>query len=146
LAEGKLSLNPELVWVDTWAFETALDAGDVDTALALYRGHFLALDAPVPWTLPARDRLQAKLLRAVLAAGDALEHAALWGRARALYERTLEIDNLAEALYRRLMVCQREAGDPAAALTTYRRCRELLSIVLGRAPSPETEAVRATLR
>ena len=73
LADGKLSLNPELVWLDVWAFEAALDAGDVDAALALYRGHFLALDAPLPWTLPARDRLQAKLVRAVLAAGDALE-------------------------------------------------------------------------
>jgi len=65
--------------------------------------------------------------------------------ARALYERVLELDNLAEAVYRRLMVCQRELGDPAGALTTYRRCRELLSIVLGRKPAAETEAIRATL-
>ncbi len=55
LADGKLSLNPELVWLDVTAFENALDAGDVDVALALYRGHFLALDAPIPWALaPAR--------------------------------------------------------------------------------------------
>ena len=57
----------------------------------------------------------------------------------------LEVDNLAEAVYRRLMVCQRELGDPAGALTTYRRCRELLSIVLARTPSAETEAIRQTL-
>ena len=43
------------------------------------------------------------------------------------------------------MVCLREEGNPAGALTTYRRCRELLSIVLGRTPSAETEAVRQTL-
>ncbi len=43
------------------------------------------------------------------------------------------------------MVCQRELGDPAGALTTYRRCRELLSIVLGRKPAAETEAIRASL-
>ncbi len=145
LAEGKLSLNPEFVWLDLWAFESALEAGDIDTVLALYHGHFLALDAPVPWTLPARDRLQAKLVRAVLTAGEALEREHAWERARALYERALDADNLAEALYRRLMVCLRETGDPAGALTTYRRCRELLSIVLGRVPSPETEAVRRTL-
>lgn len=145
LAEGKLSLNPDVAWLDVWAFEAALDKGDVDAALALYRGHFLALDAPLPWTLPARDRLRAKLVRAVLAAGDGLEAKGEWRHARALYERTLEVDNLAEALYRRLMVCLREEGDSAGALTAYRRCRELLSIVLGRAPSPETEAVRQTL-
>jgi DNA-binding SARP family transcriptional activator len=57
----------------------------------------------------------------------------------------LERDNLAEAVYRRLMVCQRELGDAAGAMLTYRRCRELLSIVLGRAPAAETEAVRRTL-
>jgi ATP/maltotriose-dependent transcriptional regulator MalT/DNA-binding SARP family transcriptional activator len=145
LAEGKLSLNAEVVWLDVWAFENALDGGAVEAALALYRGHFLALDAASPWVLPARDRLQAKLVRAVLATGEALEGKREWDRARALYERTLEVDNLAEALYRRLMVCLRESGDPAAALTTYRRCRELLSIVLNRSPSAETEAIRATL-
>ncbi|MFO1304176.1 MAG: BTAD domain-containing putative transcriptional regulator [Burkholderiales bacterium] len=145
LADGKLSLNPDLVWLDVWAFEAALDAGRVDDALALYRGHFLALDAPLPWTLPARDRLQNKLVRAVLAAGDALERKRDWSQARALYERTLEVDNLAEAIYRRLMVCLREEGNPSGALTAYRRCRELLSIVLGRTPSPETEAIRQSL-
>jgi len=145
LADGKLSLNGELVWLDVWALEAALDAGNIDAALGLYRGHFLALDAPLPWTLPARDRLQNKLVRAVLAAGDALERGRDWPRARSLYERTLEVDNLAEAVYRRLMVCLREEGNPSGALTAYRRCRELLSIVLGRAPSAETEAVRQSL-
>ena len=145
LAEGKLSLNPDLVWLDVWAFDKAIDAGNVGAALDLYRGHFLALDAPLPWTLPARDRLQAKLVRAVLAAGDVLERSGEWARARSLYERTLEVDNLAEAIYRRLMVCLREEGNPSGALTAYRRCRELLSIVLGRSPSAETEAVRQSL-
>ena len=50
-----------------------------------------------------------------------------------------------EALYRRLMAAYREQGEPAEALNVYRRCREMLSIVLGAKPSAETEAVRATL-
>ncbi len=145
LTEGKLSLAPDLVWLDVWAFEAALERDDVAAALALYRGAFLALDAPVAWTLPARDRLQSRLVRAVVAQGEVLEQRRDWTQARALYERTLEVDNLAEPVYRRLMVCLRESGDAAAALTTYRRCRELLSIVLGRAPAAETEAIRRTL-
>jgi DNA-binding SARP family transcriptional activator len=147
LAEGRLSLNPDVVWLDTWAFEQALDATppDVDAALACYRGHFLGLEAAAPWALPLRDRLQARLARAVLARGQALEAQGSFDAARLLYERALELDNLAEAIYRRLMVCQRELGDPAGALTTYRRCRELLSIVLGRKPAAETEAIRASL-
>jgi DNA-binding SARP family transcriptional activator len=147
LAEGKLSLQPGVVWVDTWAFEQALDATppDVEAALGCYRGHFLGLETPAPWALPLRDRLQARLARAVLARGQALEAQQDFEAARAIYERALELDNLAEAIYRRLMVCQRELGDPAGALTTYRRCRELLSIVLGRKPAAETEAIRASL-
>ncbi len=147
LADGKLSLNPALVWLDTWTFDAALDATppDIEGALALYAGHFLALDGAPAWALPMRDRLQARLARAVLAAGADRERAGAWAAARALYERALELDNLAEAIYRRLMVCQRELGDPAGALTTYRRCRELLSVVLGRKPAPETEAIRASL-
>ncbi|HEX6136977.1 MAG TPA: BTAD domain-containing putative transcriptional regulator [Casimicrobiaceae bacterium] len=147
LADGRLSLSGSVVWLDVWAFEQALDAAppDIDAALACYRGHFLGLEAAAPWALPLRDRLQARLARAVLARGQALEAQQDFAAARLLYERALELDNLAEAIYRRLMVCQRELGDPAGALTTYRRCRELLSIVLGRKPAAETEAIRASL-
>jgi DNA-binding SARP family transcriptional activator len=147
LAEGRLSLNPAVVWLDVWAFEQALDATPpaVDAAFACYRGHFLGLEAAPPWALPLRDRLQARLARAVLSRGQALEARHDFAAAQVLYERALELDNLAEAIYRRLMVCQRELGDPAGALTTYRRCRELLSIVLGRRPAAETEAIRASL-
>ena len=66
-------------------------------------------------------------------------------RQSALYERALELDNLAEGFYRGLMICHRELGQPAAGLQAYRRCRELLSVVLGLAPSAETEAVRRSL-
>jgi ATP/maltotriose-dependent transcriptional regulator MalT/DNA-binding SARP family transcriptional activator len=147
LTEGRLSLDSSVVWLDVWAFEHALDASppDIDAALGCYRGHFLGLEAAQPWALPLRDRLQARLTRAVLAKGHALEKQRDYAAARDLYERVLELDNLAEAIYRRLMVCQRELGDPAGALTTYRRCRELLSIVLGRKPAAETEAIRASL-
>ena len=147
LAEGKLSFARDVVWLDTWAFDAALDADPprVADALALYRGAFLGLETAPPWALALRDRLQARFIRSVLAAGQAHENAGDFTAARALYERALEQDNLAEAIYRRLMICQRETGDAAGALTTYRRCRELLSIVLGRKPAADTEAIRATL-
>jgi DNA-binding SARP family transcriptional activator len=57
----------------------------------------------------------------------------------------LELDNLAEGLYRRLMIAYRERGEPAEALNVYRRCRHMLSIVLGAKPSAETEAIRSSL-
>jgi DNA-binding SARP family transcriptional activator len=147
LADGKLSLSRNVVWLDTWAFDAALGADPprFPDALALYRGAFLGLETPPPWALPLRDRLHARFVRSALAEGQALERRGDLAAARALYERALEQDNLAEAIYRRLMICQREMGDAVGALTTYRRCRDLLSIVLGRKPAAETEAIRASL-
>jgi DNA-binding SARP family transcriptional activator len=135
------------VWVDALAIEAALDddAVPVARALALMRGDFLADEGAAPWVVRARDRLKSRLLRAAIAEAEGREAEGDYASARALYEAVLERDNLAEAVYRRLMVCQRELGDAAGAMLTYRRCRELLSIVLGRAPAAETEAIRRTL-
>ena len=142
LTEGKLSLDAASVWVDALALDALLDddTAPVARALALARGDFLADEASLPWAVRARDRLKARLLRAVVAEAETCEASGDYATARTLYEAVLERDNLAEAVYRRLMVCQRELGDAAGAMSTYRRCRELLSIVLGRAPAAETEA------
>ena len=153
LVEGKLSLDRRQCFVDVWAFERVareVDAGGgADAAaralIAAYPDHFLATDEDQPWLMGMRDRLRSKFVRAVLALGRALEADARWADAAALYARALELDNLAEELYRSLMVCHRELGRPAEALQTYRRCKELLSVVLGLAPSAETEAVRQSL-
>ncbi len=155
LVEGKLSLDRRQCWVDVWAFERvtrdadgARGAGAALTArrlLEAYPGHFLATDEDLPWLMGLRDRLRSKLLRAVLALGRTLEAEARWEDAIALYRRALELDNLAEDLYRSLMVCYREHGRTSDALQTYRRCKELLSVVLGLQPSPATEAVRQSL-
>ena len=71
--------------------------------------------------------------------GAALERAGDWTTAIDVYRRGLEADNLAESIYRGLMRALAATGDHAEALTAYRRCRELLSIVLGLKPSLETE-------
>jgi DNA-binding SARP family transcriptional activator len=68
-----------------------------------------------------------------------------WDLAADLYARLLELDNLAEPVYRRLMLCHRELGETAEALRVFRRCRHLLSVVLGTGPSAQTRAVYATL-
>ncbi len=161
LVEGKLSLDPRHCWVDVDAFERAArdadavaqdaDAGPDRIAeaaarlRAAYPGHFLAGDEDQGWLMPLRDRLRAKLVRTALALGRRLQASGRVREACDLYERTLELDNLAEDLYRQLIVCQRDLGERAAALRTYRRCKELLSMVLGTKPSPETEAVRRSL-
>lgn len=69
-----------------------------------------------------------------------------WRRASELYRRGLEQDNLAEELYRRLMICHHARGDLGEAVNVYRRCREMLWIVLGVPPAHETEALYRSLR
>ena len=162
LSEGKLSLDRERCWVDIWAVEDlvarverevhgshGIDGVDCSTLakelLRLYSGHFLEKESQEAWAIAARDRLKAKFLRAVTLLGSSLEAAGQWEQATALYSQALELDNLAEALYRRLMIAYRERGEPAEALNVYRRCRHMLSVVLGAKPSAETEAIRSSL-
>ena len=58
-----------------------------------------------------------------------------------LYERALELDNLAEEIHRELMRCYLARRESADAVRVFRRCRELLSVVLGVTPSAATETL-----
>lgn len=154
LSEGRLSLDGSKCWVDVWALDALLDSmegadADIGThardLLRLYPGHFLDKDSQEPWAVGARDRIKARFVRAVSHLGAKLEVDKRWSEAIALYARALELDNLAESLYRRLMICHRENGEAAEALNVYRRCRDMLSIVLGTRPAADTEAIRGTL-
>ncbi len=52
--------------------------------------------------------------------------------------RALEADELAEGLYRQLMICYEELDRKAEALEVYNRCRKTLVARLDVEPSPET--------
>jgi DNA-binding SARP family transcriptional activator len=156
IEDGKVGLDPTRVWLDVWTFDQAVDAlqeemcgACVDHAvsalanklLALYRGPFLESEPPQPWLLPARDRWRNRFLRSLSDAGSHWEARQRWSEAAVLYERGIEVDMLAEDLYRRLMRCRLEQGRPADAASVYRRCRDNLSVQLGIRPSTATEAL-----
>lgn len=154
LRDGLLEIDPQQCWVDAHAFETLLalaqaappddEARLVKAALRLYQGPFLgSYDAS--WALSYRERLRSRFLRAILWLGDHFEGLGLFERAADLYRQGLEMDVLAEELYRRLMKCHQAAGQEAAAIATYQRCRRMLRTVLGVDPSRETEAVYRAL-
>ena len=92
-----------------------------------------------PWIAKPRDALRARFVRTLVRLGERLERAGDFATAIDLYRRGLEADNLAESFYRGLMRSLASTGDQAEALNAFRRCRELLSIVLGVKPSAETE-------
>ncbi len=156
IQEGKLSLNDKLVWIDAHAFERL--AGDFEKhpgeaglnlaqqAMARYTGAFLAGDEEATWLLGRRDRLRSHYLRLVTADGSALERLGQSNQAIDIYRRALELEPLAEALYQSLMRCQLELDEPAQALETYRRCRQMLSVVLSVSPSPQTEKLAERAR
>jgi LuxR family maltose regulon positive regulatory protein len=108
---------------------------------SLNKGLISKGEADTPWLIAARDRLRSKFLRTLKALGGFWEAQEAWDKAQSLYERVLETDNVAEEVYRRLMSCYARAGRPAEALRVYRRCRQMLSLVLGIAPSAETNAL-----
>ena len=160
LRDGRLSLNPALVWVDLWALEQALGELDealrspgatasvdrlMDEALALYRGPFLPDESEQPSYIACREQLRARLLRCLTRAARAREEA---GRAEAAadwYARCIDADPLFEAAYRNLMLLLQRRGEAAEARAVYERLRTVLSTRLKTMPSPETQAVYTAL-
>jgi DNA-binding SARP family transcriptional activator len=147
LVSGKLSLARSLVWTDVWSFEAALDHAADESAPLVQRAHRLldAYPGPLlgeeesPWIAKPRDALRARFVRTLLAVGEQLERQRDFAAAIQMYRRGLETDNLAEPFYRGLMRSFAATGDHAEAVNAFRRCRELLSIVLGLKPSTETD-------
>ena len=155
MAGSKLTLDRRHFWVDMWAFERELqgNAGHgVDAALRFagirefYRGHFLEQDSDKPWALKTRQTLRYKFLRSIRDAARVYENQRLWEEAVHVYQAGIELDGMAEDLYRGLMICHRELGEHTEALRVYRQCRELLIKVLGVQPNPKTQAIYHSVR
>ena len=156
LAGGKLQIAAKHVWVDASAFESWLDearrqmdaAPQSRAAAALaerlfvdYRGRLFGDDAPTAWSIGPRERLHGKFLQLVGALGRFYEVRSEWHDARRIYERGLAQDELAEEFHRGLIRCALSLDEPAVALHAYRRCREILSVVLGVAPAAATRSL-----
>jgi len=164
LREGRLSLDTRICWVDALAFESLLEKFDAacrdddpcaeggrarilaGSAVSLYRGPFLPGEGSDTRFLPTRERLRSKFHRAVGFLGNCLENESKWEEAVVCYRKGLEVDELGEEVYRRLMICHRRMGQVPEALGVYRRCRETLAATLGIPPSAETEALAKSLR
>jgi LuxR family maltose regulon positive regulatory protein len=160
LQEGKLTLNSRLVWIDAWAFELLIGkAADVvrqpsahqgpaaallDKALAFYHRHFLR-DVSETWAVSMRERIRSKGLRAVMDLGRYWEDRQNIEQAIRCYEHGLDIDDLAEELYRRLMAIYRDRKRFAEGLSIYRRCRDVLQALHGIDPSDATEELHRSL-
>ncbi|MDX1697984.1 MAG: BTAD domain-containing putative transcriptional regulator [Thiohalobacterales bacterium] len=159
LADGRLTLNADRVWVDVWECERRLgrlrgllahhaDAGSIDEIAAcgerimqLYRGHFLAREQSTCWSVSLEERLRSRFTHAMLSLGSFWESRGMLGRAEHCYRRGIEIDDLIETFYRRLMVCLAARGRHTEAIACYRQCRHILGVVLGIQPAIQTRDI-----
>jgi DNA-binding SARP family transcriptional activator len=145
---GEYTLNSDQCWLDLWNLESLLDAEAhamppsmrVRRLFQLYRGPFLDSENGSA-VLIQRDRLHSKFLRVTSELGKALESRGEHDVAIECYQRSIEIDPLAEDFYRRLMQCYRSVGCPAEALAVYQRCHKALAALLSIDPTAQTTAL-----
>lgn len=159
LQDGRLSLDPDLVWVDAWEFERCVSGlrsviqlpverkacpaihRNTERAIRLYQGHFLARDDATCWSISLQERLRNKFIHCLIELGHFWEQQGMPARAIYCYQKGIEVDDLVESFYQRLMVCLEQAGRAPEALAVYRQCRQILSVVLGLAPTAETQTI-----
>ena len=159
MEDGRLTLNSDLVWVDAWECERQLtrlrgllihhtDADMIsqistcaDGIMRVYQGHFLARDVSTCWSVSMEERLRNRFVHAILELGTFWERQHLHARAVLCYQKGIEVDDLIETFYQRLILCLGRTGRQPEAIACYRQCKHVLAIVLGLQPTNETQHI-----
>lgn len=152
LGSVKLRLNPEIISSDLDDFQKAHAAGDMEGAVALYRGHFL--DGFHLRNAPEFDRwMEAERSRLLRICNDALEalaaSAAAAGDARAAalwWRRLADQDLYSSRVTVHLMHALAASGNRADALQVARSYQERMETELEAVPNPAVVALSENLR
>jgi DNA-binding SARP family transcriptional activator len=120
--------------------------GFAEKVFALYRGPFLPDESEQPAYIACREQIRARLLRFLARLARGWEEAGSADTAADGYLRCIESDDLCEPLYRQLMLCCQRASRPGEAIAAYERLRAVLSTRMRTMPTPETQALYASLR
>jgi DNA-binding SARP family transcriptional activator len=148
LTDGRILLDARKVWVDAFAFEHLADETDDDArdhALALYPGPFLPTDEAEGWSVATRERLRVRFATLVARRAGALEGDSRFDEAIACYRAGIDAEPLAETLYQGLMRCHLALGRRAEGAGVFRQLRQTLSVILGIAPSMQSESLGRAL-
>jgi len=157
VVDEQLTINAEKCWVDAFKFDAltrTLDVnGDaagtrrvIDAVMLMYRGTFLPGETGHSWTIQMRMRLRDRFVSFVERAGLRLEQVGDFEAAIRCYRRGLDADDLAEQFYQGLMRCYLALGRPAEGMQVLRRLRQTLSVLLGIAPSSQSEKLGEALQ
>jgi len=159
--EGRVSLDPARTSSDAREFIDVCSSCEGAMAIAATRRDasdlskrlfevFVALpfehDEGLAWREGTRERFRNSFVRAVRALANGLEASGQGDRSVALLESALVREPLAEGLAQALMRAYIQAGEHAEAMRVYRQCRQMLSILIGAAPSPETERLKDSIQ
>jgi len=159
LREGKLTLDLRYCWVDSMAFERILKRAEdyaekgerncviqsLERAVALYKGPFLSGDADEPWAISYSERLRTKFLRVIEKLGSYLVEEGELDKAVECFNRAIEVDDIIEIFYQRLMICLKKLGRRTEALSVYNRCKKTLLYKLRLEPTKQTEKIKQSL-
>jgi two-component SAPR family response regulator len=117
-----------------------------ERVLGLYQDHFLASDEANSWSISLREHLRSKFIHTLLDMGLYWEKLGFREQAIQCYRKGVEVNDLIEVFYQRLMACYLETGRYSEGMATDRRCRQLFSIILSLQPEPETRSLYDSLR
>ena len=153
LKEGGISLNANLCWVDAFAFDESANRAiarelpsDTSACLKLYRGNFLPSEQDQSWSLVMRERLRRRFVHLVVERGKEFEKRADYETARQCYAHGLDADQVwVEELYQGLMRCHLAEAKHAEGIETYRRLRNILSVILECGSQPTKPALVSSL-
>ena len=141
--------------VDLWVLREGLIAKDMaqlDEALQLYKGDFLAnfhLDSGAyfnEWLVVARERLRTQVLLAHERLCHLYAEAAEWRKGVAVAQRWVAVAPLHEEAHRWLMQLLAQDGQITAAWQAYETCCQILDEELGVQPEAETMALAQQLQ
>jgi TolB-like protein len=140
------------LWCDATAFEAALESGDAERALTLYRGQFLkglhVSDAPAfdRWSDAERERLRRRARDGAWKLAETNEHANAGFAATHWMRVALDIDPDDEGGLQRLLRSLERVGDRAGAIREYERFVRRLAAEYELEPSPDTRALAEAIR
>ncbi|OQY99609.1 MAG: hypothetical protein B6D41_00870 [Chloroflexi bacterium UTCFX4] len=156
LQRGQYGLNPHLpIWFDVAEFDKFLARSQqianvtarinlLESAVQLYRGDLLEQNYK-DWVMPVRTRMREKYIGALLQLGDLAQKQSPQ-KAIAWYEKALQIDDLNEDIYFKMIELYVQTNNRIAAQRIYVSCLDTLQREMGTAPSdPFFQNVRALL-
>lgn len=150
----RVSLNTRACSIDVVRFEAArnsADIGELETALALYRGDLLegyaAREADFQdWLEAARARLRDQASDIARRLADRLIEQGRDAEAAGQLKRLLEFDPANENAHRDMMRVLARNGRRSDALRQYQVCRQALAKELDVEPAPETRRLLEEIR